>query len=245
MTILIGCDPEVLLERDGNIISSIGVIGHGKDDPLEVEEGAVLEDNVLAEINIVPASNPTKFVSSIRKVLRQLTDITKSDIVVKPSHNFTKEYLMSLPEAAMNFGCDIDYNAYTGEANPKPNPWTTLRTAGGHVHVGADNIDMHKLVKTMDLYLGVPSVVLDSDAERRELYGKAGCYRPKDYGVEYRVLSNFWLKSNDLMQWVYERTIKAVNDHKTIEIPENTIINCINNNNVGLAKELCDEYRLV
>ncbi len=36
----------------------------------------------------------------------------------------------------------------------------------------------------------------DKDTERRGMYGKAGAFRPKPYGVEYRTLSNAWL-SND------------------------------------------------
>lgn len=245
MTILVGCDPEVFLKEEGSIISSIGRIGHGKDDPMQVEDGALLEDNVLAEINITPARNSDQFITRINKVLTQLMGVTHSDIEIKSSHSFTKEYLMSLPEAAMEFGCDIDFNAYTGKANPKPSPWTTLRTAGGHVHVGAEDIDLHKLTKTMDLYLGIPSVLLDNDTDRREMYGCAGSYRPKDYGIEYRVLSNFWLKSDELMQWVYDSTVKAVKCHKDITLPEdNTIIDCINKSNRELAKEVCNAYSI-
>ena len=62
----------------------------------------------------------------------------------------------------------------------------------------------------MDLFLGVPSVTLDSDTRRRELYGKAGAYRAKDYGVEYRTLSNFWIWKDSLKDWVYDQTQKAV-----------------------------------
>jgi hypothetical protein len=43
-------------------------------------------------------------------------------------------------------------------------------------------------------------------ALRRELYGKAGAFRPKPYGVEYRVLSNRWLNSEALIRWVYNQS---------------------------------------
>jgi hypothetical protein len=33
----------------------------------------------------------------------------------------------------------------------------------------------------------------DSAAARRKLYGRAGSHRPKEYGVEYRALSPWWL----------------------------------------------------
>ena len=58
----------------------------------------------------------------------------------------------------------------------------------------------------MDFFLGLPSLAYDNDKLRREMYGKAGCYRPKPYGVEYRTLSNAWLKSEKLMRWVFRNT---------------------------------------
>jgi hypothetical protein len=44
------------------------------------------------------------------------------------------------------------------------------------------------------------------------MYGAAGAFRPKPYGVEYRVLSNAWLQSEELMAWVYRTTTKAITD---------------------------------
>jgi hypothetical protein len=64
----------------------------------------------------------------------------------------------------------------------------------------------------MDFYLGLPSLAYDSDQERREMYGKAGCCRYKPYGTEYRTLSNAWLKSEALMRWVYRNTVKGMNE---------------------------------
>ena len=245
MTILIGCDPEIFLTRDDSIVSSIGLIGGSKEQPLQVDQGALLEDNVLAEINIHPARTSSQFISRINSVMAKLKDITSCDVVVKSSHIFDKEYLQSQPSAAFEFGCETDYNVYEDSANERPNPYTCLRTAGGHIHVGADDIDLPKLVKTMDLYLGVRSVLMDDDTERRAMYGKAGCYRPKSYGVEYRTLSNFWLKSDELMKWVYDLSIKAVNDHKGATLPnQDTVIHCINTSDKGLAKEISDEYGL-
>jgi len=68
------------------------------------------------------------------------------------------------------------------------------------------------LVKQLDCYLGLPSVVWDRDAKRRQMYGAAGAFRPKPYGVEYRVLSNAWLLNEKRMRFVFNQTVKAVND---------------------------------
>ena len=53
------------------------------------------------------------------------------------------------------------------------------------IHVGYENPDVDTslaLVKYMDVFLGIPSVVKDKDKKRRSLYGKAGCFRLTDYG---------------------------------------------------------------
>jgi hypothetical protein len=96
-----------------------------------------------------------------------------------------------------------------------------MRTAAGHVHIGwkrsNNKIDLRHfeasrlLVKQLDYMLGVPSVLLDKVCARRMMYGSAGAFRPKKYGAEYRVLSNFWLEDKALMKWVFDSTQAAFN----------------------------------
>lgn len=103
----------------------------------------------------------------------------------------------------------------------------------------------------MDLYLGVPSVILDSASkDRRLLYGKAGCFRNKPYGVEYRSLSNFWAFERKYINWIFD-TVDAVTKDlvlnyniKFTEEMEKNIVNCINNSDVELAKKICAEFSI-
>ena len=45
------------------------------------------------------------------------------------------------------------------------------------------NIDTSMLMlQYIDAYVGIPSIIYDTDAERRKLYGKAGCFRLTKYG---------------------------------------------------------------
>jgi len=54
------------------------------------------------------------------------------------------------------------------------------------------------LIKLLDIILGITSVLMDNrtNKERRKMYGKAGDYRLKSYGIEYRVLSNHFACNN-------------------------------------------------
>jgi len=215
--ILIGSDPEVMIVRvsDGVIVPVVGMIGGTKEEPRKVFHGAVQEDNVNAEFNIDPASSRTEFTTNMKAVMEQLERLLPQGhaLKVQSSHNFDRETLMAHGNQVMEFGCSPDYNALTRESNESPNPYTTLRTAGAHVHIGWD--DAHcdhtkfDVALMCDALLGLWSVGEDRDVLRRSMYGRAGASRLKDYGVEYRTLSNFWLKSDDLMRQVYDRSVLA------------------------------------
>ena len=101
----------------------------------------------------------------------------------------------------------------------------------------------------MDYAIGVPSVLIDSDKARRRLYGKAGSMRHKPYGVEYRTLSNFWLNSDELTSWVYDRTLWCT---KNLDrLPEfvsafdpQTLRRIINRSDTSLATDVVHELGL-
>lgn len=218
MSLTIGADPELFCQNaKGEIVMGIGLIGGTKETPKLVTLGAVQEDNVLAEFNIDPAKNPDQFVRNINTVTAELDKILAVSgltSVVKTSHNFEKEVLMSGGDQALRFGCDPDLDCWTNKTNEPPNPYTTLRTAGGHVHIGYDNPTEARSLEVaciLEYLLGVPSVLLDDDTDRRSMYGQSGSCRIKPYGVEYRVLSNFWLKTDDLKRWVFNTTALILN----------------------------------
>jgi hypothetical protein len=107
------------------------------------------------------------------------------------------------------------------------------------------------LIKMLDLLVGIPCVMLDNgnQAKRREIYGKAGSYRTKKYGVEYRVLSNFWLTSKiityfilGMARWALEIESKNtdVKLKKYRKTREDEIIYAINTGDKSLAKNIFD-----
>ena len=258
MKIKLGCDPEAfLIDVKGQLHSAIGLIGGSKEEPANLallgEGYAVQEDNVAIEFNIPPAASRTAFIKSIRRTLGFLSEVIDQDhglqICTVSAASFPEDQLQD--PRAMVFGCDPDYNAWTMAINPKPKAedWT-LRSCGGHVHIGFDKekVIPEELIKQMDLHLGVPSVLMDRGELRKQLYGKAGAYRDKPYGAEYRTLSNFWIFNDRLIQWVWDNTSRAVaaaESRLTISEQDGTdIVNCINNNDKIMAESLLKRFNL-
>lgn len=224
MQILLGADPEVFVSMGGIPVSAHGMIPGTKKKPHPVEAGAVQVDGMALEFNIDPSATEEAFVHNLQTVFSKLESMIPEGhrLNVVPSVFFAPDHLKAQPKEALELGCDPDFNAYTGQTNERPDNQTTMRTAAGHVHIGwtkdaEPHSQMHfamsrQLTRQLDFFLGIPSVLIDADKERRKMYGKAGAFRPKTYGCEYRVLSNFWLKSPDLMKWVFNTTQLAVSE---------------------------------
>lgn len=251
--VTIGADPELfIIALDGSPYPVIGLIGGTKAEPIPIGEGCSLqEDNVLAEYCIPPVTSKEdfwKYISYCQQAIRERLN-GQYGIFMAASMRFSAEHLYT-PEA-MTMGCSPDFNAYTLKTNPPGNSASLFRSAGFHIHVGYDNpnFDLNiKLVKAMDLFLGLPSILLDRDLERRKLYGKAGCFRPKDYGTEYRVLSGYFTSSESLVHWVFENTMKAIDfvnsDKRIAKEDEALIVEGINSGNVEIAELICTEYKV-
>lgn len=98
------------------------------------------------------------------------------------------------------FRCTRSYNVYSDEV-PIPDARTyKYRCAGGHIHFGFANKFtapcIEHIVRGLDGVLGIAGVSLAAgvdNPERRKAYGRAGEFRLPKHGLEYRVLSNFWL----------------------------------------------------
>jgi len=132
-----------------------------------------------------------------------------------------------------------------------------------HIHVGYANPTIETslaMIRYMDVYLGVPSTLIDPDTRRRELYGKAGCFRLTEYGFEYRVLSGYFLSDIKTLGWVWEQTINAIHtfnrnvifcegDCRTFDpevfLPaQEDVLSAINCNNKECALKIIKEYKI-
>lgn len=227
--LLIGADPEFFIEdKKGNLVCPANIIPGSKVNPVQLlglPNGCMQQvDGMAVEFNI-PAAQSRDYFSNYVTQTRDFLFTTLSTKGYKVRHTpiatFSEEVLRSAPIENQRLGCDPDYNAYTGMTNPRPDEYSLMRAAGGHIHLGWTKdkdpfnevhfSDCCAVVKQLDYYLGLYSLLWDKDKERRKFYGKAGAFRPKTYGLEYRVLSNEWLFHKKLPYWIASTTSYAFN----------------------------------
>lgn len=269
MKLLVGCDPEIWIYNNklGKIISAAGLFPGTKEEPFAVTHGAIQVDGMAAEYNILPAETQNQFVYYNLSVLCDLRDKIKElnpDLDFRfefsPVADFGAEYIAEQPEEARRLGCTPDFNAWEGGAiNPIPDAEAPFRTASGHFHLGwTKDQDINDpefveaccmMVKQLDSYVGKKIVNWENKlypiegVKRRELYGKAGAYRPKPYGVEYRTGSNVWLTNTTRMAAAYNQVRTAFNDllasYRIYESHDTTARNEIN---TGVLRSFDRDY---
>jgi hypothetical protein len=234
----IGSDPEVFLTKGLQYVSAIPYTKGTKKKPEKLPNGGIVSyDNVALEFGTVPSVDIDEFVGNMECTLQDLVDYLPDDIRISivPSIHFSKKELKH--KDAKAFGCDADFNAWTSHRNVISSDAAddTFRTAGAHVHIG--NIEGHydfllknrgklQTIQAMDIFSGTASTAIDCDPAalaRKSLYGKAGCYRSTSYGVEYRTLSNFWIKSPTYTKLIYSLTEDALKLVKNNQLDDLTM----------------------
>lgn len=222
MTFTFGTDPEFMLTHHDELKSAIDILP--KKEKAVIKNGhSYYFDNVLAEIAVKPAKNKDEAISNIRSALHGLARIIQpAKFIIQASANYPKKELNSLE--AKIAGCNPEWNVYTLEQIFPPDEdvdlldgyyqfKTPFRSAGGHIHIGCDRLqdpmEAFSVIRMMDLFLGIPSIFMDTDSsskDRRSIYGHAGSHRTPDYGLEYRALGNFWLSSPEHVALMYDLT---------------------------------------
>lgn len=230
-----GCDPEgfIFHKKSGKPVPASDFLPGTKDEPEPVIGGAIQVDGMAAEFNIDPVKTYEDWEHNISAVIAQLETYLPAGYELRfvPSVVFEEDTFAVAPDHCKDLGCQPDFDAWSGGVNPAPNPDNPLmRCAGGHLHTGwTENEDLcniqhilncQDLVKQFDFYLGGWSVLHDADVFRRNLYGKMGACRYKPYGVEYRVLSNFWVTTEEFRLEVWNRMNHAVNVMANCYFPE-------------------------
>lgn len=225
-------------------------------------ENKVIIDGVQVELNPLSSQCRESLASNIQSCFRNLSERLKMKEYVDVSVDFSplimleKEELDSLSGDSKRFGCMPSKNAYGEErvANNVDPAEYLYRCAGGHIHLGIADADYgqktkvtlnkilkerhEKLVKLMDIIVGNTCVLLDRDpgnVERRKVYGRAGEYRTPPHGVEYRTLSNFWLRGYPLMSFVMGLARFAVNIMANGDKHYNAVVKLVNSDDIRKA----------
>jgi hypothetical protein len=228
MEIKFGFDPEVFFRNPttGQFVSVHNIVPGTKAEPHKIDDDiSVQVDGLSCEFNTRPTTDKAEAVKLLMKGLNIIENTyckpNGLEMVITPVADFSKEYLDSLPDSVKELGCEPDYNAWTGKVNPRPDGAVTFRTGSGHIHIGftegedTSNQDFINeccvITKELDFVVGFQSLAWDENFQRRDLYGKPGAFRPKPYGLEYRVLSNAFL-----VQDYKDYTTKDFNPEKTL-----------------------------
>lgn len=220
-----GSDPEYfVMNKDENIIiSGIPFINGDKLSPEPLGDGfSVLKDNILAEGNIPPTSDPVRFMNNLIELKRRITEYLQTkDPCLGLAHadclNINPIFLTH-PESLL-FGCSPYQNAWDNEIH-KANDLSSenFRTAGFHIHIGYDKTSENPFTKEVfnkiitrafDLFVIIPSMSVHADKRRFENYGGLGQYRDTPYGLECRSLGGFFVDEKYL-PWVIEQTCRML-----------------------------------
>ena len=256
--LLIGTDTELFLQdrNTGKIVSAEGLIKGSKHVPFVFDDEnpyfSTSLDNVLAEFTIPPAKSLEEWKLSLQKSVAYIDSILPEHLcsVAIPSAHLDIDQLQT--QNARMFGCEPDFNVWTGDVNRKEKGVkATLRSGGGHIHFGFDDPTPEmclEIVKSADLHIAVPSVLMEPDNERKMLYGKAGAFRFKPYGVEYRTVSNYYMASEPLREWAYNAAIDTAafvdaGNEIDAELGE-AIVRAVNQCDKEIAANLIKQFKL-
>lgn len=256
-SVYLGADPEFFFSKKDKTRTVVGseLVLPGATHDVS-RGGKLIIDGVQAEMNPAPSMCRQSFGHNIYALIeeaRRLAETKGLEINLDACIKMTKRQMDKLSDGAKGFGCKPSLNAYQDYVE-LPNPGTYLhRAAGGHIHLGkaynpelAGTATNDEIVKILDIVVGNTCVMLDRDKgniERRKVYGRAGEYRVPAHGIEYRTLSNFWLKNNVLMSLVmalarFGVCIAATPEWKDAflnAVKEEDIRNAINKNDAKLA----------
>ena len=265
--ITIGSDPEyAVVNQNGTPVSAVGFIPGTKHAPSPLDEQgefSIQIDNVGVEGCIPPAHTKEEFINSMA-MIKELTERKLQEsqptwaLKSLSSQRYSADELNS--ETAQTFGCDPSWCIHTQNVSPRPSPEQVgnLRSFGFHIHIGFKlaNPDVlaidvaTRIIGAMDIMCGLPSIVMDTDGDRRAIYGNAGDFRFRQIEdiniVEYRTLGGAMHDNDELTGFIYDQTIKAVElANSWSEQPDlRQVANAIDNGDVELAKELLNFYNI-
>jgi hypothetical protein len=238
----LGSDPELFFVKDGKVVPSTLVVPPDNDNQ-------VTQDGFQGELNPSSSNCRQTAASNIGAALEAARIYARNvgaDLSFDVGQIISDDVWKSVPPSLKRYGCNPTLNVHERKFVRVTGMRERFRAAGGHIHLGIGAKDnLPQLVELMDIIAGNTCVLIDLDpnnARRRKNYGRAGEYRVKPYGLEYRVLSNFWLKSpilwsfaSGLVREAYEIQRLGIAEELLSRFNMKDIRDAINNNDKELA----------
>jgi hypothetical protein len=221
-----GSDPELFVKSlsQGRFVSALDVLGQNKDNPIYTRRREKLyADGLAIEGTVTPTRTKNGFVKAIAGFINDARHILGKDFVLSNTASTVfDEDQFNHPEARI-LGCNSALDVFA-KRSVVPTPGSekqNMRSCGGHIHFSSFNPNgefpqektlmdfdvSQQFIKLLNLIVATALNVVDNDPtskNRRILYGKAGEFRPTDYGCEMRSPSNYWLGNEDLVKLVYD-----------------------------------------
>lgn len=220
-----GFDYETTITKRGILIPSSMIHSGSKEEPESIGNGFNIQcDNVMSEVGYEDPIHVDDFAEVVIESKRVHNEFIKSkDInssISYKAETLWREGMLAMDDRNLEFGCspwkDINKEEEV-TILPFDLPDPNMRFCGGHIHFGinvASEKDKLALIRHVDeVMYNSPALqrLMRSEPNRRNLYGKSGQYRDKDYGFEYRSLSSAWIGDDNMIHHVHN-LIKKVNE---------------------------------
>jgi hypothetical protein len=210
--ITIGTDPELfVVRRNGKAMSAYQALGGDID--YQLPHGTLVPDGAAIEFTVTPSDNPDEVARRVFENIKATHEIVQgrhpgtrlTNLSCVDVKHLIRQHPPSLGErcSLQVFGCKPDLTFYD-DPWQRPSPLqTTIRSAGGHIHIDLGHWFSIRLMPValsilLDNVLGLASVVhcpSENAQRRKEVYGRAGYVRLQESRLEYRVLPSAVLTS--------------------------------------------------
>ena len=202
-----GLDPEVFVGASNRNITLAGEVF-----PYVASESEkkIVHDNAAVEFRAQTTHCLQNLRGTMASRIRQIKEAIGVGRKILPVPAVRLAMSQAEDPSVREFGCDpsfvLDENGEPEEVAPDPEPTSRWRCAGYHIHQSASNKTMENYVRSIkiaDIYLGSLDVMMTtiggnrSEAKKRRQmgYGQAGEFRRRPFGVEYRTLSPWPMRS--------------------------------------------------
>jgi hypothetical protein len=219
---LLGSDPEAFIVNDasGMVVSAKRFTSGAKHEPEDFGRGyALLNDNILIEGNVPPASTREEFCAYMNILHMMMSEkaLTRGAHLHNSDCEEISEMLLQTDEA-QEFGCSSFRDAWNENIEIEtPQLNGSYRPAGCHIHLGfneltpwSDSLKM-AIVRAFDIFVTLPCIEISGMNYRTSnLYGILGACRPRSYGIEARSLGGTFFNPK-YFGWIYDKVEEAIN----------------------------------